>query len=461
MILQNIPIGLIGLSLMVFIHELGHFLAARAMGIEVEAFALGWGPTIWRRKGKRTEYRLAAFPIGGYCKMKGAQDMADALQNKTDHMNPSPGSFFAATPWRRMVVSLAGPLFNLLFAVICLTLIWWAGYSYASPDNRIIMPSDYTVQADAAADPLKLETDSSPAARAGLKTGDRIVAVNGQATRNYREYSGLIVAAAKQRLTLTVDRGGHAMELSLSPVMDPNSGAGRIGVAAWTDPVVKQVRGVAAAAGLLPGDYIVSAAGKPVANTIDLRMAMRGGAERLPIQVARGDLTMDLTVVTGGTADGFFKDCDFAMPEWHTPSMGPLEAVSRGVQESFDNLALIIRSLGLLFQGLNPFKAINGPGRIVPMIGEVVSESFSVDIRTGLVNSFKFISLVSIALFFGNLLPIPALDGGQILLFIGEAISRRPLNPRFVQRYQIVGAVLVFALLFFAIFGDVLYWTGL
>jgi regulator of sigma E protease len=460
MILLQILIGLIGLGLMVFIHELGHFLAARAVGINVEAFALGWGPTIWRRKGKLTEYRLAAFPIGGYCKMKGEQDMADALQNKTDHMSPSPGSFFAAAPWRRMVVSLAGPLFNLMFAVICLALIWWAGYSYASPDNRVIMPSDYAATAGAA-DPLKLESNASPAALAGLRTGDRIVAVNGHATRNYREYSSLIVTAAKQRLTLTVDRSGQTLELSLSPVMNPNSGAGRIGVYSWVDPQIRQVRGLSAAAGLLPGDRIVAAAGMPVANTIDLSMALRGRSDELSIQVARGGRTMELTVVTGGSPESFFKDCDFAMPEWRSPSMGPIEAISRGVQESFDNLALTIRSLGLLFQGLNPFKAISGPGRIVPMIGEVVSEGFSVDVRTGLVNTFKFISLISIALFFGNLLPIPALDGGQILLFIGEAISRRPLNPRFVQRYQIVGAVLVFALLIFAVFGDVLYWTGL
>ncbi len=463
MILLYCVIGLIGLGLMVFIHELGHFLAARAVGIDVEAFAIGWGPTLFHKQGKTTEYRLAAFPIGGYCKMKGEQDMVDALQNKTDHMTPSPGSFFAAAPWKRMIVSFAGPFVNLLFAILVMGLIWWIGYSYSSPDNRIVMLTDYADSAQNSSDKtsLALFSANSPAAVAGLITGDRIIAVNGKPSANFREFSYLIGTAAKQKLTLAIERDGQRFEVFLTPLMDPATGGGKIGIYPWVDAIVEKAQGSASAAGLQPGDRILKVGNRSIKQSIDINTALQSQRDNVPIIVLRNQKEITLTFVPDPNGKGAGFDCTFNYSSYHTPAMGPIEAASRGITETIDNLAITVRSLGLLFQGLSPFKALSGPGRIVPMIGEAATQGFSIGIGEGFRSFFHFLAFISIALFFGNLLPIPALDGGQILLFIGEAIRRKPLNPQFVQRYQIIGALMVFCLLGMAIFGDVLFWTGL
>jgi regulator of sigma E protease len=265
-----------------------------------------------------------------------------------------------------MIVSLAGPLMNLLFAVIILGLVWWIGYSYSSPDNRIIMPTDYaSLNATANSQPVGLDlySSGSPAAQAGLKTGDRIVSVNGKPTRNYKEFSSLIVVAAKQRLQIGIDRDGQSMTVPISPLMDPDSGAGRIGIYPWIAPIVAKVRGNALAAGLQADDHILSIDGQAVRNTIDISAILKNRTDLVMIVVQRNAQQVELTFVPDQTGKAPLLDCDFRLPSYRTPAMGPGEAVFRGTMESLESLLLTVRGFGLLFQGLNPLKAISGPGR--------------------------------------------------------------------------------------------------
>jgi len=458
----QILIGLAGLGLMVFIHELGHFFAARALGIEVEAFALGWGPTLLKYKGKRTEYRLAAFPLGGYCKMKGEQDMADALQNKKEVLEASSGSFFAAKPWRRIIVVAAGPLVNLVFALIVMTLVWFIGFSYTSTDNRIVLPSDYHSQSGPS-DPTMpvLDTTASPAALAGLKSGDRIVAINGSPTESFRDIQMGIAVAAKQKVTLSIDRDGTNFETSLEPLLDTQTGAGRIGIRQWIEPVVEKVSGGAASGGILPGDRILSVGGTPIVHIMDLESAVAASRGAVEVVVDRQGTTQKLNIFPDYTKDSLPNlDIQFKGKTFHSPRLNLFQAAARGTKEAVDAIVLTARSIGLLFQGLDPTKAVSGPIRITYYVGEVATQGFSISFSEGIRSFFHFLSLISIALFFGNLLPIPALDGGQIVLFIWETISRRPLRPKLVQRYQIVGVVLVFGMLLLAISGDILFMFG-
>ncbi|MDR0388650.1 MAG: site-2 protease family protein, partial [Spirochaetaceae bacterium] len=167
----KIILGLAGLGVVVLVHELGHFIAARLLGIEVEAFSIGWGRPILRKKIGAVEYRIGLFPLGGYCKMKGEVE----FQSGASAPEPSraPGSFFGAKPWRRIIVSAAGPLANVVFAALVFMLIWGAGFEIRSPDNRIVLVSEITPE------------ERYPADEAGLKTGDRIVEIAGKPITNY------------------------------------------------------------------------------------------------------------------------------------------------------------------------------------------------------------------------------------------------------------------------------------
>ena len=159
-----IVFGVIGFGIMVFVHELGHFLAAKRVGIQVETFSLGWGRKLVGFDYKGTNYRISMIPFGGYCRMKGEDPFrAEEADGK--------GGFFAAAPWKRIVVSAAGPTANVLFAVLVLTMIWWIGFKTYTESNRIVLASEY---------PLSGIQGETPASRAGLQTGDRITAVDGK-----------------------------------------------------------------------------------------------------------------------------------------------------------------------------------------------------------------------------------------------------------------------------------------
>ena len=119
----TVLIGLIGLSIVVIVHEFGHFVAARAMGVEVETFSIGWGPRLFGFKRHGTEWRISAFPIGGFCKMKGEEDFKAALEKKLPYIPTEKGSFYGSSPWKRILILVAGPLFNVVFAVLLFSIV--------------------------------------------------------------------------------------------------------------------------------------------------------------------------------------------------------------------------------------------------------------------------------------------------------------------------------------------------
>ena len=453
-----ILIGLLGLGIMVFIHELGHFLAARACGIEVEAFALGWGPTLLRYKPGITEYRLAVFPIGGYCKMKGEQDMVDAVQKKTEYLVASPGSFYGAKPWKRIIVAFAGPLVNLLFAIIAITMIWFIGFTYESPDNRIVLAADYATGKNSNNSSLStLDTGESPAAKAGLKTGDRIISINGIPTPNFADIRSNTAISARQELSFKILRDGQEITTQVKPILDTESGAGLIGIMPWEEPVVKKAEGAAASGGLQENDRIISVNDIPVALSVDVAKVIQSAQGQMTFLVQRAGQNLSLGISPDYTAEKIpYIKVSYKGVTYHTPAMDIFTATQYGYNQSIKTIALTIHGIGLMFQGLNPVKAIQGPKRIIELIGCGTVDGFSRSTGEGLRYFFNVLAYISIALFFGNLLPIPALDGGQILLFIWEAISRKPMKLRVIQRFQLVGAVLVIGLLLLAVYGDIL-----
>jgi len=456
MIAVQIALGLFGLGIVVFVHELGHFLVARAVGIDVEAFSIGWGRPILKKKVRGVEYRLGMFPLGGYCKMRGHGEITGP--ETAAGAQPDRGSFYGASPLRRIAVCLGGPVFNLIFAVVVLSVIWGTGVQFSTQENRIVLASQ-----------LSPETDF-PAAAAGLKTGDRIIAINGVPTDFAHQIRENTTLNPGRMLSLTVDRQGEILNLYATPELDRSTGAGFLGIHFWTDAVVAEVvpDSDAAVAGLAAGDRIVRLNGREVANTVDVMEVLAYSVDPMDVLANRPahvsidlvrdgeEVRVELLTQLGGAGMGII----WPTVLYSTPPLSPAAAVARGARETWQTLSISVRSLSLLFSGINLTQAVSGPLRITYMVGDVAAAGFRQNAVTGIRAMADFLALISIILCVMNLLPIPMLDGGQIVLFTVEAVRRKPAPPKALRAFQTVGWALILSLMVFALFGDIVFLGG-
>jgi regulator of sigma E protease len=447
-VILTIVFGIIGFGIMVFVHELGHFAAAKRVGIGVETFSLGWGKKLVGFDYRGTNYRISMLPFGGYCKLKG-EDPYNLQEQRED------GSFFAARPWKRIVTSVAGPAANVVFAILVLSLIWWIGFDVHTDGNKIILASDYGFEGGSSSPP--------PATKAGLETGDRIVAIDGRPVNNFQDLLEMVATAPNEKITLTLKRDGRLLQTSLTPELDLETGAGRIGVYAWRDPVIHTVApgGAASLAGLQPGDRIVAAGGEPVRNTLDLYSQLEDKPQSLAIRYQRDGSERQTTLIPAydesGRAD---LGCTFAVGVYPSQRVGPLGALRKGVEESWQTFIVTVKGIGLLFKGVNLRNAVAGPLRITYYVGSVATSGFSFGFAQGIVSYFRFLCLLSIVLFLVNLLPIPGLDGGQILVFTLEALRRKPLEPKVIARIQMISFSFIIVIAVVVTFSDILFFMG-
>jgi regulator of sigma E protease len=444
MLIVKIALGLFGLGIVVFFHELGHFLAARLVKIDVEAFSIGWGNPILKKKIGSVEYRLGAFPVGGYCKMKGESDYNEAWENTNKGIKPEEGSYLAASPAARILVAIGGPLFNLLLAIVLLCFIWGFGFEMKTLSNRIILASEFS-------------GEIFPADIAGLETGDRIININGKEISYYHEVQENIALNPEKNLPITIDRNGKILTLQVTPILDKSSGAGKIGVYYWADPVIDTVTegSLAQKAGLLPGDKIKTANNTPIRNTVDLMKILEQKPDHLAVEIDRNGSTeralLDINSQENDTG------ISWEIVTYRTPNLSIPGAVAKGIKEGYKTLVVSITSLKLLFKGIDLTKAVSGPVRITYMMGDIAAQGFGQSIGTGLRYFIDFIALISIALCVMNMLPLPILDGGMIVLFLVEMIRKKPAHPKAISIFQSCGTVIIFALMAFALFGDILY----
>lgn len=447
----KIILGLLALSLVVFIHELGHFIVARLSGIDVEVFSLGWGKSLLKKKIGKTEYRVSLLPLGGYCKMKGEHALIQALESKEKSIPLEEGSFYSATALKRIGVSLAGPMANFLFAGLVLATIYFIGFEENTFENRIILASQY---------------DSSdklwPADSAGLETGDRIVSINGKETTNYRQIAERIAVSAGSELIIDVKRDGHDYTLRLSPEINQSSGAGRAGIYPWIIPRIGSVEAgsKAESAGLKAGDLIVSINNNNVSNSLDVSRIMLTKPDSLLISISRDGSIKTREITTDFNDPEFRLGISYQSLTIMTPELNVFQSLGKGFSEAVNTAVLSAKGLKLLFSGINLNEAVSGPIRITYFAGEVAASGFEQSIGKGLLSFFQFVSFISIALFFMNLLPIPALDGGQIVLFIFEIIKKTPLSPSSVYRYQMIGTFIILLLVLLTTTSDILFLAG-
>lgn len=433
----KIVYGLLALGLVVFVHEAGHFIAARLCGVVVETFSIGWGPVVLRKKRGDTEYRLSALPLGGYCGMKGENAFREALENHLDAIPREQGGFYSAHPAKRIFIAFSGPFANLLFAVLALSLVSAFGFSYRTFDNHIVPSSVY----DGGINPVDVS---------GLVEGDRITAIGGKKVSTFSDIQQIIATHPEEKLLLDFERDGSGHSTTIVPRLDKKTGAGRIGIYPFIPLVAASVKPGSAAetAGLLSGDAIVAVNGLPVSHYLQFAAALKTHPAEALVTVNRSGLLRDFKLVllypdTGDIETGI---------EWESMNVvikgtGLFGSLRYGAVETARTISLTAKSVGLLFRGVDLSEAVSGPVRITVMIGEVAKNGFS-----GLA---ELLSIICVSLFLMNLLPIPVLDGGLILLSFIEFVIRKPIRPKTLYYTQFVGIAFILVVFILSLFGDI------
>ncbi len=427
-VIQDVWWVLVLLGVMIVIHELGHYWAAISVGIRVETFSIGFGPRLfgWRRGS--TDFRVSAIPFGGYVRKLGEQPGDDKAVE--------PDSFQAKKRWQRAIVVIAGPLMNILLAICIMTGVYMKEFpkqeAVHSPVIGEIVPN-------------------SPAAAAGLQSGDRVIQVGPVSNPTWQDIQTKEALNAGRQLPVIVERNGKRLDFTVVPARDKDG----IGMAGWlveADVIVSQVdsRYGAAKAGLKPGDVLISANGQQIRSMLKLQQVIQqsnGGP--VSLTVSRDEHLIHFSVAPRkdeGT-DGMWRIGVVLGAKFKLVPLPFGEAVLQSVQWSQSNVSLIFDALKSIVQQRISARTLSGPIGIARMSGEAASQ--------GAVVFLTLMSAVSLNLAIFNLLPIPILDGGTLLLLLIEMGIRRDMSIQVKEAVFKVGFVFLMMIVVFVIYNDI------
>jgi regulator of sigma E protease len=453
---QHLLAFLFAVGLLVTVHEFGHYWVARRFNFKVLRFSVGFGKALWSRRAgpDNTEYVLAAIPLGGYVKL---------LDEREGPVDPAElhRAFTRRPHWQRILVLLAGPAFNIIFAIVVLAALFWMN------GVNEVRPVVGTVLAD------------TPAARAGLRSGEEILELDGKAAPG----QGDVVMGLLEQMT---DDGRVALTLQASDgtkrvavVEVPDSGERRrltepenllrgIGFNFWSPPVPAQIGliepgGPAAQAGLAVGDTVLAVGGSAVTDFEDLRRRIEAApGESLALTVRRDGTEQSLRVTVGSQEVagkpagriGIGGPQRVQLPESMVRhrGVGPFAALGMGATESWRMTVLQAKVFWRMLQGKVSMKNLSGPLTIMEYAGDSA--------ESGVAAFASFLVLISLSLGFLNLLPVPILDGGQVVYQMVEWIKGSPLSERAQIVGQQVGIGLLMLMMGVALFNDVLRQFG-
>ena len=422
--------ALIVLGVIIVIHEAGHFLVAKLFRIRVETFSIGFGPRVLGYRYGDTDYRISALPLGGYVKMSG--------ENPGDEITGDPDEFMSKPKWQRFLVAFAGPAMNGVLAVVLLVGL----YMYGTDVPEFL-------QGEAR---VGIVMEGSPAETAGIQAGDLILEFDGEENPTWREVETTVILSPDQPIEVTLERQGEVVETSVTPERQPRTEAGYSGMGPHIRVVVRgysQPDSPAERAGLLPGDEIVGV------GEVDLRISsdsILDVIQEIPgdvfsITVLRGDETLTLDVEPEmGEDDVRMIGIEIPAPTIMI-KLGFMDAVARSIRTNANDAMLIFEILGRLIRRETSLRTLDGPIGIVNYSGQAF--------QAGLTTLVRFMALISLNLGVINLLPIPILDGGVMLLLLIEGIMRQDLSLAVKERIVQVSFVFLLTLIVFVIYNDV------
>ncbi|MEA2162356.1 MAG: regulator of sigma protease [Thermoanaerobaculia bacterium] len=428
--MQNIPTNLLGfvlvLGFLIFAHESGHFFMAKLFRVRVLVFSFGFGKRLFGFQRGSTDYRVSLIPLGGYVRMAG--------DTPEENQPANPDEFLSRPKWQRFLILVAGPFMNLLIAVGFV-----AAISMIGNETLIIRPIVGEV------------TAGKPAARAGLTTGDRIVAINGETIDDWDDMRLAIGMHAGSLLRVDYIRNGQVHTTTMTPDKETSEfgPVGRAGILPYLDTTVGHVKpgSTAAAAGLRTGDRIVGVNGRSVSQLSELDplvKAAKGSA--IALDVARGEARFHATLAAA-KPDPMDPYRGF-MPPTEVHKLAFFPAIKDSVAQNWKMLRYTFITLGRLFRAEGSVKELSGPISIARISGEML--------RRGWIEMVALMAMISLQLGVMNLLPIPVLDGGHIMILMIEGVARRDLSLRVKERIQQAGFAVLAALMLVVLYNDVI-----
>jgi regulator of sigma E protease len=461
-VFSNIVIALLVLSVIIVIHELGHFLVAKFFKIKVETFSVGFGPRLLGFRRGDTDYRISAFLLGGYVKMAG--------ETPNDTITGEAYEFMSKPKWQRFLVAVAGPAMNVILAIALVMGL----YIYGTD-----VPEIFIGQAV-----IGIVEPGSPADKAGLKPGDQIISVEGKQKPDWQAVENEFLTSPGRPISMVIERAGKRMDVSVTPEPRGREEAGYVGLMPVYRTVVRSVQSgsPAMAAGVKAGDEIVRVNGVDLHNSgKTIQQVIQETTDKsFPITVLRnenpappaerpslwdrirglfgkGNPAVDVTSFPLANANRSSADqrrervlevtpilrdgrrmigIDVPFPTVHV-KLGVMGAFEKSIETNKENAALIFQIIGRLVKRQASLKQLNGPVGIVAISGEAYEAGFA--------TLLTFMAVISLNLGILNILPIPILDGGVILLLVIESLMGRDLSLRMKER--IVQASFVFLLM--------------
>lgn len=415
---------LIVIGVLIFVHELGHFIMAKRAGVRVEKFSLGMGPKVFGIKRGETEYLISALPLGGYVKMAG--------ENPDEETTGAPDEFTSKTVWQRAKIVATGPLTNILLAFIVMPFVFMIGAPVEGPAR------------------IGYVEKGSPAEEAGFMVGDVIEKINNKPITSWEKALVLLAVNSDSDLTVLVKRGGEKKALTLRPAIATELKIGSAGILPDM-PVAfgRVVPGMPAdKAGIKANDKVIEVDGKAVYHWVQFAGLVNDSKGRpITLTIEREGRRMT-KVITPLQTEGRFRIGVEPLRHLEIRRYGVIESIQLGFSKTIEAIDITVITLKKLLTFNLSIKTLGGPVMIAQMSGEAA--------RMGLSAFLNLLAVISISLGILNLLPIPILDGGMLLFLAIEAVRKRPLSTRTMEIAQAAGATVLIILIAIVSYNDVM-----